>query len=247
MVAIPAVAQTAALLRGLALAALLLQLFAIQIAQAPAPPLPPQPACASSLGATLNQDLDVYWLNLATSQDRRQFMTAHLAYYGLRSHRVPAQTPLTVHVPREIWTPDECKLLASASSSMMHSAAGRTAEEEVEALRRDSPEVLARLRGVGVGDGDGGGGVIVDGHCGRPKNSKRELAVTASHLRALYLATRPGASAVNGSARTPHSAGAAATGSGDKGSRSSAPYALILEDDLQVRCFRRAANMLPYK
>ena len=54
--------------------------------------------------------------------------------------------------------------------------------------------------------------VFVDGHCGRPKNSKRELTVTATHLRALYEATHA----------------IAATNS------SSSPYALILEDDLQV-------------
>lgn len=53
--------------------------------------------------------------------------------------------------------------------------------------------------------------VFIDGHCGRPKNSKRELTTTASHLRALYTAvhTNPKTS-------------------------SSSPYALILEDDLQL-------------
>lgn len=53
--------------------------------------------------------------------------------------------------------------------------------------------------------------VFIDGHCGRPKNSKRELTVTASHLRALFEATHaPNNSLV------------------------SSPYALILEDDLQL-------------
>jgi hypothetical protein len=52
--------------------------------------------------------------------------------------------------------------------------------------------------------------VFVDGHCGRPKNSKRELTTTTSHLGALYEAT--------------HSSNTS----------TSSPYALILEDDLEL-------------
>jgi hypothetical protein len=50
------------------------------------------------------------------------------------------------------------------------------------------------------------GRVFVDGLCGRPRNSKKELAVTASHLNALRTAVNSG---------------------------SDSPYALILEDDVE--------------
>jgi len=52
--------------------------------------------------------------------------------------------------------------------------------------------------------------VFVDGHCGRPKNSKRELTTTTSHLGALYAATHA------------------------PNTTTSSPYALILEDDLEL-------------
>ena len=52
--------------------------------------------------------------------------------------------------------------------------------------------------------------VFVDGHCGRPKNSKRELTTTTSHLGALYAATH------------------------EPNTSTSSPYALILEDDLEL-------------
>lgn len=155
-----------------------------------------KPSPASCASKHNNSEVEAFWINLDSSLDRRKHMEEHLAYHRLQSRRVPALTPSDIHVPTEIWTPDECKLLSSLSSSALAAPAGRSAEAEAAKLGHRAAAAQ----------------VIVDGHCGRPKNSKRELSVTASHLRALYLATRPSASSTN----------------------ASAPYALVLEDDMQL-------------
>lgn len=74
-----------------------------------------------------------------------------------------------------------------------------------------TPDECKVFKGKVVLDAESPARVFIDGHCGRPKNSKRELSVTTSHLRALFLATRPSAS-----------------------NASSSPFALILEDDMQL-------------
>ena len=121
---------------------------------------------------------DVFWINLDKSVERRRYFERQLRTYGILkgASRIRAMSPDNVIVPEEIATPHECKLLASKS---VH----------------DVPELIKRPRGR----------VLIDALCGRPRNSKRELTVTASHLQALR-------AAVN--------------------SVSESPYALILEDDM---------------
>jgi len=142
--------------------------------------LPPLPEC--QLGNKTGPPPDVFWINLDRSSARREFMERQLRYYGLLEHasRIRALQPRDVVLSSRLASssPDECLLLT---------------REEARAI----PE-LAKLPH---------GRVIIEGLCGRPKNSKRELTVTASHLQALR-------AAVN--------------------SVSSSPYALILEDDMRL-------------
>ena len=123
---------------------------------------------------------DVFWINLDKSAERRHYFERQLGSHGIlkSSSRIRALSPDNVIVPEEIAVPHECKILTSKSVV-------------------DVPELLKRPRGR----------ILIDALCGRPRNSKRELTVTASHLQALR-------TAVN--------------------SVSESPYALILEDDMAL-------------
>lgn len=122
---------------------------------------------------------DVLWINMDKSAMRRHYFENQLDAFGLLrgSSRIRGMTPENVVVPQELANPQECKMLESRSVS-------------------EVPELMRRPRGR----------VLVDALCGRPRNNKRELTVTVSHLQALR-------TAVN--------------------SVSDSPYALILEDDMQ--------------
>jgi len=122
---------------------------------------------------------DVFWLNLDKSFERRELFEMELARTGLLvgASRIRALTPDKVVVPEALKVPHDCKTV-----------------HEQQYL--SWPELKGRPSGR----------VFIDGLCGRPRNSKKELAVTASHLMALRTAVNSG---------------------------SSSPYALILEDDVE--------------
>ena len=122
---------------------------------------------------------DVFWLNLDHSITRREMLEVELARTGLLmgASRIRALTPNMLIVPEDLKLPHQCVVLKK--------------EQYVDAMElRSKPN----------------GRVFIDALCGRPRNSKKELAVTASHLMALYTAVNSG---------------------------SSSPYALILEDDIE--------------
>jgi len=122
---------------------------------------------------------DVFWLNLDKSFERRELFEMELARTGLLvgASRIRGLTPDKVVVPEALKVPHDCKTVS-------------------EQQYLGWPEFKTRPSGR----------VFIDGLCGRPRNSKRELAVTVSHLMALRTAVNSG---------------------------SSSPYALILEDDVE--------------
>lgn len=109
--------------------------------------------------------MDVFWVNLDRSVERKAFMHNHLGFYGLDIHnRVSAFTPDRVFIPDELALPAECISLVNQSLPNfpdLHSSANATHPR-----------------------------AILLSHCGRKKNRKREVAVTISHLhtirRAIY-------------------------------------------------------------
>lgn len=125
---------------------------------------------------------DVYWINLDRSQERKRFMLNQLSFYKMSHHRVKAITPKQVLLPIELIKPFECNTAGNASDILDHSL-------YIERTR------VSKLQ------------IFIKNHCGRPKNTIRELSVTLSHLYAIRRAIN------------------------DNNSKS--PYALILEDDLQ--------------
>ncbi len=135
------------------------------------------PTCRAA-GKT-GPDPDVFWINLDKSYERRKVFERELHSVGLLAgaSRIRALTPQMVVVPDQLKVPFECRTV-----------------DEKDYLTW--PDFKKRPNGR----------VFIDGLCGRPRNSKKELTVTASHLNALRTAVNSG---------------------------SESSYALILEDDLE--------------
>lgn len=135
------------------------------------------PSCAA--GNKTDPQPDVLWINMDRSFERRRYFEDQLESFGLLrgSSRIRGMTPENVIIPDELSSPGACKMLETRSVS-------------------EVPELMRRPRGR----------VLVDALCGRPRNTKRELTVTISHLQALRTALNQ---------------------------ISDSPYALILEDDMQ--------------
>ena len=130
--------------------------------------------------------VDAYFINLDRSTERRTAMENQLYQFGFpQPIRVRAYQPKDIIVPNSIREVAGCKkiLTPEAQQSFVN---GVVARADPATIMTDK--------------------VMLAAHCGRPKNTKFELAVTSSHLRALW-------TAVN-----------------DVGSSS---YALILEDDVE--------------
>ncbi len=124
-------------------------------------------------------------------------MKEQLTYYGLNAnHRVRAFSQHSIRIPKELSValPSEC-LRVSADKIINYTWPDHTTDESSFSTSSLSSSSSHKAN------------VIVRTLCGRPKNSRRELIVTLSHLRAIHEAvndlTNPG------------------------------PYAMILEDDMQ--------------
>jgi GR25 family glycosyltransferase involved in LPS biosynthesis len=117
--------------------------------------------------------------------ERRQYMEKQLHYYGFTSvQRIRAVTIKDVVIPQEISRQQDCEIASNLTKSFVTSAKMFNNASAANPYK-----------------------IMVQALCGRPKNSRRELIVTISHLQALR-------AAVN--------------------SKSSSPYALILEDDMRL-------------
>lgn len=104
----------------------------------------------------LAQEIDVAWINLNTSIERRNFMKSQLAHFNLTSNtRINAYTYRDIFIPKQILYFAHCIKVA--------------------------PERLDDIQLRSSSD------VIVSTICGRPKNTRRELSVTISHLNAIRL------------------------------------------------------------
>lgn len=133
-------------------------------------------SCKLKYEKTNSDMIEVYWINMNTSVDRKHMMENHFNFYNMVKHsRVNAVTPSQIHLPPKIAIPQQCKQLS---------------ENRMEDNVAFQPNMTQ---------------IFVSAHCGRPKNSPKELSVTISHLYAMYQSFRS----------------------------ISTKYALIMEDDLQ--------------
>jgi len=137
------------------------------------------------------RDIDVLYINLDRSIDRRESIERHLSMYGFRDHvRVRAVTPKELIIPHSISAPELCNKLTNDS---IH---GLTSSRAINMLS---------FGASGKASQDYRPLIITQ--CGRKKNTKGELTVTISHLKAMYLALKQ---------------------------NNNRKYALILEDDMRM-------------
>jgi hypothetical protein len=108
-----------------------------------------------------NARMDIFWVNLERSIERKLFMQTHLTYYGMDpKNRVNAFTPDRIFVPDELALPAECVSMANQSIPNF----------------------------PGLDSESNGTKAMLLSHCGRKKNRKREIAVTVSHLNTIHQA-----------------------------------------------------------
>lgn len=120
------------------------------------------------------RDIDVLYINLDRSVERRESMERHLSMYGFRDHtRVRAVTPKELIIPHTISAPELCNKLTNDS------IAGLTSSRAVNLLSMGaSGKASSEYR------------PLIITQCGRKKNTKGELTVTISHLKAMYTALK---------------------------------------------------------
>lgn len=121
--------------------------------------------------------LDVVFINLNSSRQRRHFLYETLQFYGFsrrQVRRVAAFAPEEVVVAPALADAAQCQQLTRGAFD------GLVAQQDALEANASTPA---------------GRRVFVEALCGRKKNSARELAVTLSHLLALHAAladaTRP--------------------------------------------------------
>ena len=158
--------------------------------------------------------IDAFYINLDRSLDRRKYMENQLKFYGMdHTNRIRAVTIKDVIVPHEISVARECLSVSNLTigfltSSKVFNSDLSGATEKDESSKHNQTDISPYK-------------IIVTELCGRPKNTRRELIVTLSHLQAIKTAIH---------------------------SKSDSPYALILEDDTSIAFdtdFLAMAEMAP--
>lgn len=117
-------------------------------------------------------NIDIFYVNLEHSFVRRELIQSHLHCLGYqisRIHRVAAVTPRHFIIPHELNFPQKCQQVANFSKAIIEDAELDETKHKYHRLNNHSE--LASI--------------LVTALCGRPKNSKKELAVTISHLKAI--------------------------------------------------------------
>ena len=144
--------------------------------------------------------LDVFYINLDRSIERRKYMEDQLRFYDLNhTNRVRAVTMKDIVVPPEISVVHNC-LAASDQTISTITKSKLLNSESYNSFERFKQEKLNHTL-------DSPYKFVVTELCGRPKNTRKELVVTISHLQAIREAVY---------------------------SKSECPYALVLEDDTKI-------------
>ena len=132
----------------------------------------------------IHAQMDVFYINLDHSLSRRQHMEEHLKSLGLPYKRVTAMRYSDLDVPSDLDRPERCILNTT-----------QAVPTELPDFTENTPRGTKTHR------------VFITGMCGRPKSTKKELAVTVSHMMAIHTALI---------------------------APSENEYALILEDDMNI-------------
>jgi hypothetical protein len=185
-------------------------------------------SCAKHFSKKNRHFLDVFWINIDRSIDRKHYMSNILNFYGLPNHRISAITPENLYFPR--------KELEKASSCISLTENETIAEitkfQDLQERHRNSlalnlsipteniPLSLSRNRTM-----------MIASHCGKPKNNNnfKIMCNTLSHLLSIYFAVFHHSH--SSSSHSSHSSSSHSTSSST--SLNNKKYALLLEDDIR--------------
>jgi GR25 family glycosyltransferase involved in LPS biosynthesis len=120
-----------------------------------------------------NNLLDIYWINLDRSTQRRDFMNTVYDFYGLTdaSQRFSALTPADIAIPEELESAPECNLLKESDTLK---ELGRVNDLLPDPIVRSSKSRRQK--------------VLLTSHCARYSFNRKLLATTLSHLLIIYQA-----------------------------------------------------------
>jgi hypothetical protein len=120
-----------------------------------------------------NNLLDIYWINLDRSTQRRDFMNTVYDFYGLTdaSQRFSALTPADIAIPEELESAPECNLLKESDTLK---ELGRVNDLLPDPIVRSSKSRRQK--------------VLLTSHCARYSFNRKLLATTLSHLLTIYQA-----------------------------------------------------------
>jgi hypothetical protein len=122
--------------------------------------------CAQRFAAKNRQLLDVYWINMDISKERKGYMMKMNNYFGLHnSRRFSAITPADIVFPTGFEKATDCRRL-SANETVLES-------QRIQLLQKGQKMDRA---------------VLLASHCGKDKNNfqNKHLSLTLSHLIAIY-------------------------------------------------------------
>ena len=114
------------------------------------------------VGRKSESSLTVYWINLDRSVERRVSFSEQMIDLQIRNMRIPAITPSNLKVPSDV----------GGSRQDANYAKCQFETNQTFEMTPNSDQTLFFIAGL----------------CGRPKNTLKELAVTVSHLYAIYTA-----------------------------------------------------------
>ena len=144
--------------------------------------------------------IDAFYINLDRSLDRRKYMENQLKFYGMdHTNRIRAVTVKDVIVPHELSVAKECLSVSNLTIGFLTSS--KVFNSDLSS--NIETNLLPKLNVTDISPYK----IVVTELCGRPKNTRRELIVTLSHLQAIKTAIY---------------------------SKSTSNYALILEDDTNI-------------
>ena len=116
--------------------------------------------------------MDIFWVNLESSTERKTFMMKQFSFYGLDSSgRTNAITPDRVFIPEELSSPIECVSLANQSIPNL---------SQLNESTNNTSSTSTNIQ------------TILLTHCGRKKNKRKEIVVTISHLNTIRKAIYEG-------------------------------------------------------
>eukprot|EP01040_Poterioochromonas_malhamensis_P013198 gene13198-14486_t len=122
--------------------------------------------CSQNFAKKNQQMIDVYWVNLNSSVERRLDMEKYFEFAGITNHnRIPAFTPEDIEIPRGLGRSINCNFL--------HHLALKRRVRKLKSETSSHDAITKSQR------------VLLTGHCGRPKNNPKELSVALSHLLAM--------------------------------------------------------------